>query len=207
MEPRERLARAEHSTGNLAYAPSDRMRRLGKLCDARILSNLRTSTKLETMATELTDGRLASVSEGWTLRAIAEWYEARGTTMEEGEQEVNGRGCVDILKDLVASVDFSKVTEENFVDFTASDCWVNLPKDYRDFAADAWKKARARLPSKDFLVAFSRSADTFAFASFEWTGEVVRLLTSPVPCDEEMDVILRRIVPEHTSYTFAALGG
>uniref|UniRef100_A0A5K3FWB5 Transcriptional regulator n=1 Tax=Mesocestoides corti TaxID=53468 RepID=A0A5K3FWB5_MESCO len=36
-------------------------------------------------------------------------------------------------------------------------------------------------------------------------GEVVRLLTSPVPCDEEMDVILRRILPRRTSFTFAAL--
>uniref|UniRef100_A0A5K3G4I8 SAM domain-containing protein n=1 Tax=Mesocestoides corti TaxID=53468 RepID=A0A5K3G4I8_MESCO len=177
MEPRERLSHAEQSSGQLASAPSDRMRRLAKLCDARILPNLRMSTKLETMSTELTDGRLTSVSECWTLREIAEWYEARGITMDVGQQEVNGGGCVDILKDLVASVDFSKVTVENFVDFTASDCWVNLPQDYRDFVANAWKKARARLPSKDFLVAIPSSFETFGFAPFEWTGEVVRLLT------------------------------
>uniref|UniRef100_A0A5K3G151 SAM domain-containing protein n=1 Tax=Mesocestoides corti TaxID=53468 RepID=A0A5K3G151_MESCO len=199
MEPRERLSHAEQSSGQLASAPSDRMRRLAKLCDARILPNLHTSNELESMATELTDGRLTSVSECWTLREITEWYEARGTTMEEKELEVNGEGCVDILKDLVASVDFSKVTVENFVDFTASDCWVNLSKDYRDFVANLWKKARARLPSKDFLVAIPSSFETFGFAPFEWTGEVVRLLTSPAACDEEMDVILRRIVPEHTS--------
>uniref|UniRef100_A0A5K3FXY9 Kelch repeat protein n=1 Tax=Mesocestoides corti TaxID=53468 RepID=A0A5K3FXY9_MESCO len=63
-----------------------------------------------------------------------------------------------------------------------------------------------RLASKDCLVAFVISFETLTFATFEWTGDVTRLVRSTVACDEQVDVILRRIVPGHASYTFAALG-
>uniref|UniRef100_A0A5K3G166 Uncharacterized protein n=1 Tax=Mesocestoides corti TaxID=53468 RepID=A0A5K3G166_MESCO len=62
MEARERSTHARHSSRKLACTPMDILRRMAKLCDARMQSNVRTSTELESMATELTDDRLTSAT-------------------------------------------------------------------------------------------------------------------------------------------------
>uniref|UniRef100_A0A5K3FZF3 RAB3GAP2_N domain-containing protein n=1 Tax=Mesocestoides corti TaxID=53468 RepID=A0A5K3FZF3_MESCO len=146
------------------------------------------------------------VGEGWKLSAIAVWFEAENRTIEE-EEELGGRGRVDIAKDLVASVDLSKVGAEQFVDFTTSECWRTLSKEFRDLVVNRWKESRRRLPPKDYLMAFSMSNRKLSFVTFEWTTEDgMRVVTDASTCDGQTDVMLRRIVPAHENCTVVALG-
>uniref|UniRef100_A0A5K3G3H3 F-box domain-containing protein n=1 Tax=Mesocestoides corti TaxID=53468 RepID=A0A5K3G3H3_MESCO len=104
-------------------------------------------SELEILATVLGDSQLTVVSACWKLRAIVMWLGSGSTVTEDEEEEeedeeVDDGARVDILKDVVASVDLSTISEEEFIGLTTSDSWMNLSKECRDVVVNAWKAWR-----------------------------------------------------------------
>uniref|UniRef100_A0A5K3FQ51 NPH3 domain-containing protein n=1 Tax=Mesocestoides corti TaxID=53468 RepID=A0A5K3FQ51_MESCO len=113
-----------------------------------LLPSRHSSLELEILATVLRDVRLIGVSVCWKLRAIVRWLgsgsTATGNDVEEKEdEEVDDGARVDILKDVIASVDLSTISVKDFIGLTTYDCWLNLSKECRDVVVNAWRACRA----------------------------------------------------------------
>uniref|UniRef100_A0A5K3G4X5 BACK domain-containing protein n=1 Tax=Mesocestoides corti TaxID=53468 RepID=A0A5K3G4X5_MESCO len=115
-----------------------------------LLPSRHSSLELEILATVLRDVRLIGVPACWKLRAIVRWLGSGSTATgndveeeEEQDEEVDDGARVDILKDVIASVDLSTISVKDFIGLTTYDCWMNLSKECRDVVVNAWMAWRA----------------------------------------------------------------
>uniref|UniRef100_A0A5K3G1A2 F-box domain-containing protein n=1 Tax=Mesocestoides corti TaxID=53468 RepID=A0A5K3G1A2_MESCO len=77
--------------------------------------------------------------------------------------------------DLVAAIDLSEITSDQFVDICTSKCWMHVLEECRDLVVNSWKEARAGGLSKDRLTAFRREDNNLSFDTLVWMTGVTRV--------------------------------
>uniref|UniRef100_A0A5K3F266 BACK domain-containing protein n=1 Tax=Mesocestoides corti TaxID=53468 RepID=A0A5K3F266_MESCO len=133
--------------------------------------------ELDSLSSLLSDDRLVSVAGTAKLRTIANWFEANSTANKEDvtafvDEDDDTR--VATFKDLVGAVDLSEITSDDFDEFCMSNCWMSLPKEFRDLISDAWKEANTRGPMRYYIIPYTYPPDgiivytEMKFATSEW---------------------------------------